>query len=139
MSMNYWMCESIGIATNKLIPHLDTAKCIEVIKKQSNGELTPDADEFDIDDYFYGELFENLADMLCHCDTTNTLTYGDNGNGEYFFYYAPSYPWNRRENEPNSIAEVHERIKDAVQCICNMTREEIEAMIDDDIYEYGCG
>lgn len=38
-----------------------------------------------------------------------------------------------------SIAEVHERIIDAVQCICDLSRTQIEDMIDDDIYDYGCG
>lgn len=139
MSMSYWMCEGVGIATNALKPHLDTLKCIELIKEQSNNELIPDEKDFDIEDYFFGQLFENLADMLCHCDSTGTLTWGDNGDGEYYFYYTPSYPWDRRENEPNSIVEVHERIKDAVQCLCSLTREQIEEFIDDDIYEYGCG
>ena len=139
MSMSYWMCEGVGIATNSLKPHLDTLKCIEFIKEQSNNEFIPDEKDFDIEDYFYGQLFENLADMLCHCDDTDTLTWGDNGEGEYYFYYTPSYPWNRQENESTSIAEVHERIKDSVQRLCNLTREQIEKFINDYIYEYGCG
>lgn len=72
-------------------------------------------------------------------DDTNTLTYGDNGDGEYYFYYTPSYPWNRAENEPKSIADVHERIIAAVLRLCDISVEEIEAIIDDDIYDCGCG
>lgn len=138
MSMNYWMCEGIGIATSTLKPYLDTSKCIELIKEKSNNELIPDKRDFDIEDYFFG-LFENLADMLCYCDDTDTLTWTGDGEGEYYFYYTPSYPWNRRENEPNSMVEVHERIKDSVQRLCSLTREQIEEFIDDDIYECGFG
>lgn len=87
----------------------------------------------------YGEPFENLADVFTFCDDTDSLTYGDNGNGESYFYYPPSYPWERTENEPSSIAEVHERVIKAVLRLCDMTREQVETLIDDDIYDYGCG
>ena len=139
MSVSYWMCEGVGIRVGRLFPHLNNDKCIALIKEKYGEEFVEDENEFDIDDYLYGELFQNLGDMLCHCDDTNTLSYGDNGDGEYYFYYTPSYPWDRRDNEPTSLEDVHERIKDAVQRICDLTREEIEALIDDDIYEYGCG
>ena len=36
-------------------------------------------------------------------------------------------------------AEVHERVIKAVLRLCDMTREQVEALIDDDIYDYGCG
>lgn len=44
-----------------------------------------------------------------------------------------------KTNEPSSIAEVHERIISAVLRLCDMSREKIEEIIDDDIYDYGCG
>lgn len=138
MSMCYWMCQGIGIRTNDLYPFLNTAKCIEVIKEQIPDEDI-DEESFNIDDFFYGEPFQNLGDLLCHVDVTNTLTYGDNGDGEYFFYYTPSYPWDRVQNEPESIKDVQERIISAVLCLCDMKIEEVESLIDDDIYEYGCG
>lgn len=138
MSKVYWMCEGVGIRTNELYPFLNKKKCISIIKKQMPDEEI-DEDDFDIDVYFYGEPFENLGDLLCHVDDTGSLTYGDNGEGEYYFYYTPSYPWDRAENEPKSIADVHERIIAAVLRLCDMSREKIETLIDDDIYEYGCG
>lgn len=138
MSTVYWMCEGIGIRTNELYPFLNKQKCIEVIKKQLPDEEIEE-DDFDINEYFFGEPFDNLGDLLCHVDDTNTLTYGDNNEGEYYFYYPPSYPWDRRENEPKSIKEVHERIVAAVLQLCDIDRREIEAIIDDDIYDYGCG
>lgn len=87
----------------------------------------------------HGEPFENLADVFTFCDDTDSLTYGDNGDGESYFYYPPSYPWERTENEPSSIAEVHERVIKAILRLCDMTREQVETLIDDDIYDYGCG
>lgn len=138
MSTVYWMCEGIGIRTNDLYPFLNERKCIEIIREQLPDEKINE-DDFDIDDYFYGEPFENLGDLLCHVDDTNTLSYGDNGDGECYFYYTPSYPWNRTNNEPESINDVHKRIISAVIRLCDMGADEIEAIIDDDIYDYGCG
>lgn len=139
MSMCYWICEGVGVRTNDLYPHLNRKKCIELIEKKTGDTFVGDEDEFDIDEYLYGEVYENLAEMLCDCDETNTLSWGDNGNGEYFFFYCPTYPWSRRNNEPSSLDEVHERIKNAIIQLCNLPDKEIEKMIDNDIYEYGCG
>ena len=137
MSMCYWVCEGIGIKTDDIYNFLDKKKCIDVIKQQFPDEEVPSELDFDIDDYMYGKLFDNLGDFLCHCDDTNTFTYGDNGEGEYYFYYAPSFPWYRQSNEPKSIEEVHDRIVAAVQRVCNMSRDEIENIIDDNLYEEG--
>lgn len=118
--------------------YLNQTKCVNVLRQQLDVEVQ-DTDGFDIDDYFYGNPFQHLGDFLCHCDDTNTMTFGDNSDGEYFFYYAPSYPWERKENEPASISEVHERIIDAVLRICDLSRSQIDEMIENDLYDYGCG
>lgn len=139
MSTVYWVCEGIGIRANQLFLHLNAEKCIALLKEQLGEDFEETSvEQFDIQDYFYGEPFENLADLLCHCDDTHTLTFGDNNDGECFFYYPPSYPWTRVENEPTSIEEVHKRIKKAVLRICDLSDAEIESMIDDDLYEVGC-
>ncbi len=88
---------------------------------------------------FMANLLRILRMSLPFCDDTDSLTYGDNGDGESYFYYPPSYPWERTENEPSSIAEVHERVIKAALRLCDMTREQVETLIDDDIYDYGCG
>lgn len=138
MSMCYWMCEGIGINTDSILKYLNKKKLIKFILEQIPEEII-DEEQFDLNDYLYGNPFDNLGDILCHCDDTKTLTYGDNGDGACYFYYTPSYPWSRRENEPQSVQEVHERIIDAVQKICTVTPEKVEKIIDDDIYDYGCG
>lgn len=138
MSMSYWMCEGIGIHTNDLYPFLNYGKCIKAIKEQLPDEEI-DEETFDIDEYFYGEPFQNLGDLLCHVDDTNTLTYGDNGDGEYYFYYTRSYPWERKDNEPQSIEEVYERIIAAVIRLCDISSDAIRVLVDEDIYDYGCG
>lgn len=138
MSLCYWWNEGIGIRVDNIYPFLDKQKCIAEIKAQLPDEEIEE-ETFDIDDFLYGEVFENLGDFLCHVDDSNLMTWGDTGDGEYFFFYTPSYPWERRENEPSSIQEVHEHIIKAVQRICDMSAEEIEAIIDNDIAEVGCG
>lgn len=146
MSVCYWMIEGIGIDVEKLRPHLNKRKLINFLVKQYPEEKEVlhwkgrrDIKEFDIDDYLHGDLFDNLADLLTHCDDTDTLTWGDDGDGGVYFYYPPSMPWHRRDNEPKSQEEVHERIVDAVMVITDLSEAEIEKLIDDDIYAMGCG
>lgn len=138
MSMCHWVCEGIGINTDDVIGKINVKKCIKFLKEQLPDEEIDEKD-FDIDDFLYGQPFDNFGDVLCHCDDTNTLTYGDNGEGEDYFFYTTSYPWERRENEPTSIEEVHERIIAAVQKLCDLTSDQIEKLIQNDLYEYGCG
>lgn len=92
MSVSYWMCQGVGIRTNELLPFLSTQKCVQFMKTQlPDDDITED--KFNIDDYLYGNPFDNLAEMFTFCDDTDSLTYGDNGEGEYYFYYMPTYPW----------------------------------------------
>ena len=138
MSMVHWVCDGIGIRTNELYPYLNKNKCINFICKQvPNAKI--DADSFDIDQFFDGNPFENLGDMLCHADDTNTLTFDTDGQGEYYFYYRPLYPWQMTDKDPVSLQEVHERIIDCVLCLCDMSRLEAESFIDNAIYDYGFG
>lgn len=146
MSMCYWMIEGVGIDTSKLWQHLNKRKLVNLISKQcpDDEEIIEwkrrrNLTEFDVDDYLDGNPFENLADLLTHCDYTDTLCYGDDGDGGIYFYYPPSMPWHHRENEPQSIEEVHKRIIDAVMEVTDLSKAEIEEMIDDDIYSVGCG
>ena len=48
-------------------------------------------------------------------------------------------PWHRVRDEPDTIDEVHRRIIKAVQVITDLSGEEIEAMIDDELYVVGIG
>lgn len=130
MSTCYWMIEGIGILTNRLIPFLDKVKYTELIKKEFSFSLTEE------------QLLEDLdyvAEALCKCDDTQTLAHSFNEDGENFLFYPKSFSWERRKKEPDCIADVHKNIIDAVLCLCNMTREQVEEMIDDSIYEVGCG
>lgn len=145
MSMDYWIVDGIGIDVDKIRPHLNKRKVINLILKhypdnayalkwRNHRDLT----WFDIDDFLYGEPFDNLADVLTYCDDTDTLTYGD-ANGTAYFYYPTSMPWHLGDNEPKTQAEVRKRIIAAVMAITDLTESEIEELLDDNIYAMGCG
>lgn len=146
MSMNYWMIEGIGLCTRDIKERIDTEKVVRFFVQQF-----PDDDDlldmiaannyssFDMNDYLYGNGFENLADVLCHCDDTDSITFMDDGDGNCYFYYPPSMPWHHTSNEPQSEQEVIERIVRAVQKITDMTEEEIKKVIDNDLYVVGMG
>lgn len=145
MSTSYWVVSGVGICTDEIRDHINKRKAIEFLLTQlpDDEELLEwkkrrDLKNFDIDDFLYGNPFENLADLLTHCDDTDTLTYGD-AEGCDYFYYPPTMPWYHRDNEPKTVEEVHERIIDAVMVITDLSEVEIERMIDDDIYAVGCG
>ena len=138
MSMIYWMNEGIGIRASDLYPHLDRHKCCLFVRSELPGEVIPE-EGFDLEDYMGFEVYDNLGDFMCHVDDSGMMTYGDSGDGESYFLYPPSYPWCLRENEPMSPQAVHDIIVRAVLKVTNLTEEQAEALIDDDIYEYGCG
>lgn len=138
MSMEVWVCEGIGLRSSAIYPHLDMNKCCMEIQKQLSG-VEISRNRFDLDDFLCCDPYCGLGDFLASLDDTNTMTYGDNGNGETFFYYTRCYPWEQLWNEPKSIDDVHQRIIRAVSKVCNLSPDEIDKLIEDDIYEEGYG
>lgn len=147
MSMTYWMIEGIGLKVSDIKPHIDKEKAARFFYEQfpDNTELgdmviSGNCSDFDMEEYCYNRLgFDNLASVLCYCDDTDSLTFCDDGDGSLYFYYPPSMPWERTSNEPQSERDVIDRIVKAVQKITDMTYEEIEKLIDNDLYVVGIG
>ncbi len=146
MSISFWLISGIGIDAEEIREEINTAKLVWFLTEQcpDDTELKTmlelgDFSAFDLDDYLYGCCFDNLADILCHCDETDTLTYGSDCDGRNFFYYPPSMPWDRVSNEPQSKQEVIDRIIAAVQKITDLSDEQIMKIIDTDLYVVGCG
>lgn len=146
MSVSYWMIEGVGINTDKIESSLDKEKLTQMLLEQLPDDedlleisTNKKYDELDVRDFLYGNLFENLGDLLTHCDDTDSITYGDDGESGSYFYYPPSMPWHRTETEPDTLEEVHRRIIKAVQTVTSLSASEIETMIDDDLYVVGIG
>ena len=145
MSMCYWTVSGIGIDTVKMWDHINKRKAIDALLALFPDDLEllewkkrKNLQGFRIEEYLYEADIYNFAELLTKCDDTNTLTFGDADDGE-FLYYPPSMPWDRKENEPKSVQEVHDRIVAAVMKVVDMSKEEIEALIEDDIFAVGCG
>ena len=146
MSVSYWMIAGVGIDTDKVEPFLDKEKLAKMLHEQlpDDEELleiiaSKQYDNLDVRDFLYGEPFENLGDLLTHCDDTDSITYGDDGESGSYFYYPPSMPWQRVPDEPETLEEVHRRIIKAVQVVTNLSAQDVEEMIDDDLYVVGVG
>lgn len=146
MSTCYWMIEGVGLNTNELYDKINKRKLVDFLSKElpddeetQSWKRKSDLSGFDVEVYFDGNPYQNLADLLTYCDDTDTLTYGDNGDGDYFLYYPPSMPWHLSDNDPKSIDEVHQRIIAAVKRLTDLSDDEIDEMIDDDLYEVGYG
>lgn len=146
MSVSYWLIQGVGIDTAKIEPYLNRKSLMSLLSRELPGdefvelmERCGDYNQLDINEFFYGEPFDNLGDLLCHCDKTDSITYGEDGDGGVYFYYPPSMPWHHTANEPKTLQEVHKRIVDAVKAVTVLSNEEIERMIDDDLYVVGVG
>lgn len=146
MSVSYWMIEGVGIDVEKVKPRFNNKKLAQLLAEQMpDDEIVIEImekgsfNDLDINDFMYGEPFDNLADLLSRCDDSNSLTYGDDGESGAYLYYPPSLPWERTENDPETLEEVHRRIIKAVQRVTDLSDEEIEQMIDDELYVVGIG
>lgn len=140
----YWAIIGIGIETSKIIPYINKRKLFNFIKKQDcfNSKMSSrnfcDNSTY-IEDAVFNCGFDSIADVLCFCDDTDTLTYSEDGEGNWYFYYPPSMPWQHVPNEPESEEDVISRIIDAVQKIADVDEFKIRDMIDTDLYVIGNG
>ena len=146
MSMCYWIIQGVGICADEIEEFINKEKLANKLLEQlpDDDELlsmveTKNYSKLDIDDFLFGCPFDNIAEVLWHCDDTDSLTYSDDGEGESYLYYPPSMPWHHTDTEPKSVEEVHKRIIDAVKKITTLSDEEISKMIDDELYIVGCG
>lgn len=129
MSMACWMIRGVGLDTREIEPYLNRVKIEMLIREQfPNDQIDY---QRDIDTLLYDECaFDNLAEVLCCCDDSGTMTYDSDRDGGVYFLYPPTFPWDRRGNEPKSVDEVINNIIKAVQKITNMTSVEVRDIVD---------
>ena len=145
MSMDYWIISGVGIACYNIEPYVKKDKLFDFIRSQFSEKDLKDIFPYieypslSIEEIVSMSGYDNLADLLCHCDDTDSLTYGDDGEGNCYFYYPPSMPWEHTATEPKSAEEVIQRIIVAVQKITDMTSEQIKSYIDTDLHIVGMG
>lgn len=140
MSMTHWMIEGVGVCVSDLRPCINADKFLDFLKEQRLDTPIPEGKDVEsyIDDWI--ERLNVLGNVFCLCDATATLTYCDNGEGDCYLYYPPSMPWERSENEPETLEEVHEILVNTIQRLTDLTKEQIEnVLIDDNLYVHGCG
>lgn len=132
MSMACWMIRGVGLDTREIEPYLNRAKIEMLIREQfPNDQIDY---QRDIDSLLYDEcMFDNLAEVLCCCDDSNTMTYDLDGDGGVYFLYPPTFPWDRRGCEPKSIEEAVKNIIKAVQKITDMQDKQIDEIIDENL------
>lgn len=96
MSVSYWLIEGVGLNADNIEPYINKENTVRFFCEQFPDEAelkdmiaAGDYTSFDMEEYYYGNGFENLADVLCHCDDTDSLTFGYDGDGGAYFYYPP--------------------------------------------------
>lgn len=144
----HYTIEGIGVNIDHIRYRLNKKKLIEFLIEQLPIGTVDDLKEiysegepyegFDIDDYLYGNPYDGIEEILASCDDNEWLTYNDNGEGSHYVYFPKSYPWERaRYRFPRSVEEVKFCIVGAIQKVTDMTENEILAVINEDIYDYG--
>lgn len=146
MSMSYWLISGIGVCSEDIDPFIDGEKAAHALLSLFPGDKElqdfieeGEFDDFDVYEWLDGFNLDCVAELLAKLDDTEVLIYGNDGDGSSYLYYPPTMPWERRDNEPDSVEEVHRRLIKVVQSMTNLSDEEIEKMIDDDLYEVGMG
>ena len=140
MSVCHWVCEGIGVRDDDVYPYLNFSKCFAEIQKIAPNDYT--LEEFDADalaDLTCGNEFQCIGEFLARLDDHGVLSFGDNNDGQSYCYYAPTYPWFVTDNDPKSLQEAREYVKDVVRKVCDIDEDVLDRIIDNDIYEYGCG
>lgn len=129
MSMACWKIGGIGLDVRKVEPYLNRSKIEKLVREQFPNEQINY--QLDINSLLYDECrFTNLGEVLFYCDDSETMTYDYDGDGGIYFIYPPTFPWERRHNEPKSVGEVISNIIKAVQKITDMTSAEVRDIVD---------
>lgn len=145
MGTEYWVIKGVGINTERIREYLDKVALANfcyhhLLNDDELYELIrhENYDDFDIEEYLHGQPFDNLADLLTYCDDTDTLTYGEDKEGNSYLYYPPSMPWELRKEDPRTLSDAHDIIADAILKVTSeLSRGTLIEMIDDDLNELG--
>jgi len=148
--MCHWVCEGIGVEQGDIIPLLDGDKLIILLREAMENDWE-DIEGFDelsnkmkvealIECIYEMDLNNKLSELLQLKDSKGVLTSGTDNDGQYFLLYAPRYPWDENGGF-KSQEEVVRYFCDLLRPFCRdeITEEELTAIIDVDIYAYGCG
>lgn len=142
---SYWLINGIGLDCCVIEPYVNRKKLLDFIRSQLSEKDLKDIFPYiedtslDIEEIVSMSGYDDFADLLCQCDDTDSLTYGNDGEGGCYFYYPPSMPWHHTKTEPKSEEEVIQRIVSAVQKITDMTYDQVRSYIDTDLYIVGMG
>lgn len=150
MSVSYWVIRGVGICAEDVTHALNKKKLVlkllELLPDEDSQELLQHIisddryEKFDVEGEFcFGNPYENIAELLVECEGTMSFTYADDGFSRSYFYFPPTMPWSYLESDPKTLEEAHRRIIMAVQTITDLSAEEIEELIDDDLYVVGEG
>lgn len=114
---------AIGIDTYLLLDFIDTKKLYNFLQEELQGMHIPQ--DVNIEDLTHGQPYCCLGEVFALLDNSDTLTF----DGNYLFY-PQSFPWERTDNEPQTIEDVHNNIIKAVQKLVDLEEEQIDEFID---------
>jgi hypothetical protein len=150
MGTCHWVCQGIGVEHSNILPLLDADKLKVLFVDISEDEWESEynysalAKEEKIDAIMEcidcSDFCDKLPELLQQKDDRGVLETGNDNDGLYFLLYSPRYPW-EESGGFTSQDEVVKYFYDLIRPFCrdDVTEGELLAVIDEDIYAYGCG
>ena len=129
MSFTPWTVEGVGISVNTFAHRIDEEKLFHKIQEVTHTSLEG-REEDPLEDLIL-DVF-GYSDYYIDPEEYPGLLFGYCAE-ERFIFFPPAMPWQRKENEPKTLEEVHQMIVKLVCSITDMTADEVLKEIDDDL------
>lgn len=173
MSISYSTISGIGFVLQEVSPYMDdkafARECLKVMKESSDVFRSVDDAAYEfiesvantpdgsasvnlvtslLDDY--GVEPSDLAEIFLLYDKNSVFTWAyvsdvdSSYDGNLILYYTQTYPWNRREGEPQSVEDVYEQLFNMMKLFLrdadsSHTKERFNSYVDDDLLvTFGC-
>lgn len=122
------MMQGIGVNIRRLRPHVVIEKVISAM--EGLGYAAPEEPRT----WSLGELaaaygFDSFVDFLTFLDDTDTLI-SLSGEGSEYLVYPPLFPWQMRDNEPQSEDAVTELLVSVLKQVTNLTEAELRNCVE---------
>lgn len=150
MSFTYWGIDGLGVCIDDILPMLDAEEIRLVMTKHRDGVFGGSDDEFeeylqagndDRFEYLHEDLIrftDQISGVIVSEDEKQLLWTSNNGDGGFYVFYPPVYPWERREGECGGEDEAKRYICDLLLrfTLPEVTAEQVLEKIDH-IHEVG--
>lgn len=136
MELNTCIYRAIGLEVSSFSSFVDEGKVKKLFDEKG---LTEDVTGGDYNYENCLKLFraESFAELLYNLDETDCLSYRTYREDEQYLFYEPTFPWERKEEEPETLEDAQEMIIRMIQKVTNVSADQILSMINYELFVEG--